>query len=315
MSLFCISLALLVVDSFSFKMHFKTSIFNMMRNNVELAMTSTVDSESFQLGIVLLAGGQGKRMKSAVPKQFLPLLGKPVFLHSLDLFLSMTDAKYIVIILDESYRDEYKLYTSDKRIRWADPGKERQDSVYNGVSALPDDCNLVAIHDSARPLVTMEEVRQVISDGKVHGAAVLGVPMKATVKESEDGSFVLRTVPRSRLWEVHTPQVVQKAILLEGFTKVRKEGLEVTDDVSIVESLGKPVKLTLGQYTNIKLTTPDDILIAEQVLKDRKLLNENKQKEEKNKIISTTQSTATKSMPCSSERYRNSLSPRKKEGE
>lgn len=276
------------------------------RNAKSISMTSELESDSFKLGVVLLAGGQGKRMKSAVPKQFLPLLGKPVFLHSLDLFLSMDDAKYIVIILDESYRDEYKQFTSDARIQWANPGKERQDSVFNGVSALPPDCNLVAIHDSARPLVTMEEIHQVISDGKEHGAAVLGVPMKATVKESEDGIFVLRTVPRSRLWEVHTPQVIQKALLQEGFIKVQKEGLEVTDDVSIIEYLNKPVKLTLGKYTNIKLTTPDDILIAEQVLQDRKIL---KDKQECASYITQQPAAITgKSMPCSSERYRDSLS-------
>jgi len=130
-------------------------------------------------------------------------------------------------------------------------------------------CSLVAIHDAARPLVTRKEVESVLFDALKHGAAVLGVPMKATVKESEDGNFVLRTVPRSRLWEVHTPQVVTKALLLEGFAKVKTDNLEVTDDVSVVEALEKPVKLTLGEYTNIKLTTPDDLQIAEQILRER----------------------------------------------
>lgn len=82
------------------------------------------------------------------------------------------------------------------------------------------------------------------------------------MKETEDGTFVLRTVPRSRLWEVHTPQVARKALLMEGFAKVRAEALEVTDDVSVVEALGLPVKLTLGEYTNLKLTTPDDLQVC-----------------------------------------------------
>eukprot|EP01039_Chlorochromonas_danica_P006102 gene6102-6719_t len=224
-----------------------------------------------QVAVVLLAGGKGKRMKSITPKQFLPVLGKPVFLRSLDVFRSMKEVvTTIVIVLDESYRHEYRfLLEEDPRIIWADPGAERQDSVFNGLSKVPDNCSLVAIHDAARPLVTVKEVMRCLEDAQQHGAAVLGVPMKATVKESADGEFVLRTIPRSRLWEIHTPQVAKKELFLEGFAKVQAERLEVTDDVSVIEALGKPVKLTLGEYTNIKLTTPDDLQIAEQILRER----------------------------------------------
>ena len=240
-----------------------------------LFSSATDEIELANVGVVLLAGGKGKRMKSAIPKQFLPLLGKPVFLRSLDIFQSMNIVKNIVIVLDASYRDEFAdIVGKDARISWADPGAERQDSVFNGVNAIPDDCSVVAIHDAARPLVTTEEVMQVLKDGVKYGAAVLGVPMKATVKESEDGEFVLRTVPRSKLWEVHTPQVITKPLLLKGFEKVKRENLEVTDDVSVVEALGLPVKLSLGQYTNIKLTTPDDLSVAEQILRERGVVEE-----------------------------------------
>lgn len=227
--------------------------------------------ELSNVGVILLAGGKGKRMKSSVPKQFLPLLGKPVFLRSLDVFRSMEGiVTNIIIVLDESYREEFNhILAEDPRICWADPGIERQDSVFNGLHVMPDTCSIVAIHDAARPLVTTQEVKNVLLDGMKHGAAVLGVPMKATVKESEDGEFVLRTVERSRLWEIHTPQVASKSLFLEGFAKVKANNLEVTDDVSVIEALGKPVKLTLGEYTNIKLTTPDDLQVAEQVLRER----------------------------------------------
>ena len=93
--------------------------------------------------------------------------------------------------------------------------------------------------------------------------------MKATVKESKDGEFVFRTVPRSTLWEIHTPQVGSKSLFFRGFKKVQEESMEVTDDVSVVEALGEPVKITLGQYTNIKLTTPEDMTTAEQILRER----------------------------------------------
>ena len=223
------------------------------------------------VGVVLLAGGKGTRMKAAMPKQFLPLLGKPVFLRSLDVFQGMKSVvSSIVIVLDESFRDEYQhIADTDRRIRWADPGKERQDSVFNGLSRVPDSCSVVAIHDAARPLVSVDEVTRCLQDGIEHGAAVLGVPMKATVKESLDGEFVTRTVPRATLWEVHTPQVGSKSLFLRGFKKVKDDNLEVTDDVSVVEALGEPVKMTLGEYTNIKLTTPDDMSVAEQILRER----------------------------------------------
>ncbi|KAJ1405184.1 2-C-methyl-D-erythritol 4-phosphate cytidylyltransferase-domain-containing protein [Ochromonadaceae sp. CCMP2298] len=254
-------------------------------NNVEVS----------DVGVVLLAGGKGSRMKSAIPKQFLKILGKPVFLRSLDVFTTMGSVvTSIVIVMDKSFRDEYAYLLEDARISWADPGKERQGSVYNGISGIPDSCRIVAVHDSARPLVTQEEVLACLSDGLQHGAAVLGVPMKATVKESEDGQFVLRTVPRSTLWEIHTPQVATKQLFLRGFEKVQAENLEVTDDVSVVEALGEPVKLTLGQYTNIKITTPDDLPVAEQILRERGVKEYSEADE--------------KSFACSSERYRGSLS-------
>jgi 2-C-methyl-D-erythritol 4-phosphate cytidylyltransferase len=243
------------------------------------------------VGVVLLAGGKGKRMKCSMPKQFLPILGKPAFLRSLDIFRALSDVSSIVIVLDESYREDYRyLLNEDARIKWADPGVERQDSVFNGLSVLPDSCSLVAVHDAARPLVTKREVLNCLHDGMRYGAAVLGVPMKATVKESADGEFVLRTVPRSRLWEIHTPQVAQKSLFLRGFEKVKDEQLEVTDDVSVIEALGWPVKITLGEYTNIKLTTPDDLQVAEQILLERGMYR-----------------VGRTGYDCRSERYRDSL--------
>lgn len=180
--------------------------------------------------------------------------------------------------MDPTYQPEYQPFIdkySEGRLTFANPGKERQGSVENGLNKLVEvskgRCKFVAIHDSARPLVTIDEVCNVVGDAKEHGAAVLGVPCKATIKESEDAEFVLRTIPRARLWEVHTPQVVAIDTLLRGFEKVAKEDLEVTDDVSIVEALGEPVKLTLGEYENLKITTPLDMNVAEAILEQRSL--------------------------------------------
>jgi 2-C-methyl-D-erythritol 4-phosphate cytidylyltransferase len=254
-----------------------------------LAASSVTDGapavDMGNVGFVVLAGGTGSRMKAGMPKQYLPLRGVPVLHYSLNLFLERLVAHckeqgvvgppHVVLVMDAMYQPEYQPIV-DKfkgQLAFANPGKERQGSVENGLNKLVEissgNCKYAAIHDSARPLVTIEEVCNVVRDAKEHGAAVLGVPCKATIKESEDGAFVLRTIPRARLWEVHTPQVVQIDVLLRGFAKVKAENLEVTDDVSIVEALGEPVKLTLGEYTNLKITTPEDMDVAEAILQDR----------------------------------------------
>lgn len=219
-------------------------------------------------------------------KQYLPLRGVPVLHHSLDLFLEKlvdhcksvggaSPPENVVLVMDPKYQPEYQPIVDryPGRLEFANPGVERQGSVENGLNKLVEmsegKCQFVAVHDSARPLVTIEEVCNVIGDAKEHGAAVLGVPCKATIKESEDGSFVQRTIDRSRLWEVHTPQVIRIENLLEGFKKVAAENLEVTDDVSVIEQLGEPVKLTRGEYTNLKITTPEDMDVAEAILEER----------------------------------------------
>ena len=260
------------------------------RATVSLAASENVaDVQAVDMGdvgFVLLAGGTGSRMKANMPKQYLPLRGVPVLHHSLDLFLERVPAfcresgvaepSHVVLVMDPIYQPEYQPIV-DKykgRLTFANPGKERQGSVANGLNKLVavsnGQCTYVAVHDSARPLVTIEEVCNVVRDAKEHGAAVLGVPCKATIKESEDGNFVLRTIARARLWEVHTPQVIKIDTLLRGFAKVEAENLEVTDDVSIVEALGEAVKLTRGEYTNLKITTPEDMDVASAILEDRK---------------------------------------------
>lgn len=237
------------------------------------------------VGFVLLAGGTGSRMKANMPKQFMELKGMPVLHHSLDLFLNQLPAAstsagssppIVVLVMDPMYQPEYQPIVDkyEGRLAFANPGVERQGSVENGVKKVVelagDKCTFVAIHDSARPLVTMTEISNVVSDAKECGAAVLGVPCKATIKESEDGKTVLRTIPRARLWEVHTPQVINIDLLQRGFEKVENEGLEVTDDVSIVEAMGEQVTLTLGEYTNLKITTPEDMDVATAILDERK---------------------------------------------
>ncbi|XP_010523431.1 PREDICTED: 2-C-methyl-D-erythritol 4-phosphate cytidylyltransferase, chloroplastic isoform X1 [Tarenaya hassleriana] len=229
---------------------------------------SNVVVKEKSVSVILLAGGQGKRMGMSIPKQYLPLLGQPIAVYSFFTFSRMNEVKEIVVVCDPFYRDVFEDAQElvDIDLKFALPGKERQDSVYNGLQEVDLNSELVCIHDSARPLVTTEDVEKVLKDGSVVGAAVLGVPAKATIKEANSESFVVKTLDRKTLWEMQTPQVIKPELLKRGFELVNKEALEVTDDVSIVEHLKHPVYITEGSYTNIKVTTPDDLLLAERIL-------------------------------------------------
>jgi 2-C-methyl-D-erythritol 4-phosphate cytidylyltransferase len=268
-----------------FAVRFPSSTKHVVKRRQATATDAETLVDMEDVGFVLLAGGTGSRMKATMPKQFLTLRGVPVLHHSLDLFLTrlpdycreqnVQGPPYVVLVLDPKYQPEYQPIVDHYRGRlvFANPGRERQGSVKNGLDKLVEisggKCEYVAVHDSARPLVTIRECCEVVSDAKQYGAAVLGVPCKATIKETEDGVLVLRTIPRKRLWEVHTPQVIKIDLLQRGFAKVEAENLEVTDDVSIVEAMDLPVKLTKGEYTNLKITTPEDMDVAEAILEER----------------------------------------------
>ncbi|TMW92415.1 hypothetical protein EJD97_013078 [Solanum chilense] len=224
--------------------------------------------EEKSVSVILLAGGKGKRMGASMPKQYLPLLGQPIALYSFYTFSKMPQVKEIIVVCDPSYQDIFedaKEYIQVD-LKFALPGKERQDSVYSGLQEVDSNSKLACIHDSARPLVQIEDVEKVLKDGWLVGAAVLGVPSKATIKEANSESFVVKTLDRKTLWEMQTPQIIKPELLKKGFELVNREGLEVTDDVSIVEHLKHPVYITEGSYTNIKVTTPDDLLLAERIL-------------------------------------------------
>ncbi|KAJ9132048.1 hypothetical protein P3X46_034562 [Hevea brasiliensis] len=235
--------------------------------NANISKSSAAVKEK-SVSVILLAGGKGKRMGASMPKQYLPLLGQPIALYSFYTFSKMTEVKEIVVVCDPSYQDIFEDAKENITVdlKFALPGKERQDSVYNGLQEVDLNSELVCVHDSARPLVSSAEVKEVLKDAWINGAAVLGVPAKATIKEANSESFVVRTLDRKTLWEMQTPQVIKPDLLKKGFELVNRGGLEVTDDVSIVEHLKHPVYITEGSYTNIKVTTPDDLLLAERIL-------------------------------------------------
>lgn len=219
--------------------------------------------------VILLAGGTGSRMRMSTPKQYLHLKNKPVIHYSFDVFRKMPEVAEIVVVCNEEYRHFFEQHSSSPKITFALPGTRRQDSVENGFKAKTSNSPIICIHDGVRPFITETIIRKAIDAAKEYGAATVGMPVKFTVKECDTAQIVTNTPDRNRVWEIQTPQVIKASLLGRAFDNVNSKGLTVTDDVSMVELLGLPVKLVEGCYTNLKITTPDDLSLSEYLLKDQ----------------------------------------------
>ncbi len=228
-------------------------------------------NKSPDISVVLVAGGVGTRMDLPTPKQFLPLGGIPIVLHSFHLFAALEDVAEIVVVCDIPYRIHFP-DLSFPRVHFAMPGTRRQDSVWNGFCACHEHSRLICIHDSARPLLSEQDLRSVIAAAREHRAAALAIPVKPTIKQVDEKGFVEKTLDRSRLWEMHTPQVIAPDLLRKGFEMADKNQFAITDDVTLVELIGHPVKLVQGSEYNLKVTTPLDFTIAETLIKSNRML-------------------------------------------
>jgi len=209
-----------------------------------------------------VAAGESQRM-GGVDKLWALLGGKPVLARVADTFQNCSLIDQIVIILNEQNLKRGKQLVAEQgwsKITDVCPGgKRRQDSVVAGLSRLRN-CNWVVIHDGARPLVTVDLIKQGLVESKKTGAAVAAVPVTDTIKVAGDDRIVHQTPPRQNLWAVQTPQVFLLDIITEAYQQAKGE---VTDDASLVEQSGYRVKLYMGSYDNIKITTPDDLALAE----------------------------------------------------
>ena len=198
-------------------------------------------------------------MKASTPKQYLPLHGKPIILHALDALLSYSFWEEVVVVCDPMYQSVFSSYD---HLRFALPGKQRQDSVFSGLDQLSLSIEWVCIHDGARPLLAKKDLLAVIEAGKQYGAAALATSVKTTIKEVDSNLFVKRTITREHLWSIQTPQVLSIDLLRRGRDFVEKNNLTVTDDVSLAEIISQPVKLVKGSESNIKITTQEDLALA-----------------------------------------------------
>lgn len=218
--------------------------------------------------VIIPAAGQGKRMKAGKNKQFIELNEIPIIIHTLRVFEDHSQCSGIILVINEAEKADFQYLIEKYQIKKVRQlvfgGKERQDSVYNGVKAVRYD-ELVLVHDGARPFVTQESIELLVTKAVETGASVLAVPVKDTIKKAEEG-IVIETVERSTLWSVQTPQAFQLKLLLEAHDQARNEGYLGTDDASLLEKAGQPVSIVAGDYTNIKITTPEDLYIAEAIL-------------------------------------------------
>lgn len=215
------------------------------------------------VGAVIAAAGSSSRMGGR-DKLAEPLDGIPVILRTLAAVEAVPEIREIVVVTREDRVEEYRrLLGQCSRLRAVVPGgSTRQESVRNGVRALSPDCTLAAIHDGARPLVTPEVFARCIEAARNCGAATAAVPVKDTIKLADEAGRVLDTPDRSRLWAVQTPQIFDRERYLRAAEEAERRGLSCTDDCQLFEAMGWEVQLVMGDYHNLKLTTPEDFLAA-----------------------------------------------------
>lgn len=218
---------------------------------------------------IILAGGKGKRMGAKISKQYIELNGKPLLYYTLKQFLSCDEINKIILVLPKEEIEYCKNEVLEKYSLIVDliveGGKERQDSVFNGLSAVNDE-GIVLIHDGARPFVSRRIITEGIKYADLYGAAAPGVTPKDTIKIKDDKSFSKETPKRETLVAIQTPQVFKSNIIKECHKRLKSDNLIVTDDTMVVEAYNYDVYLYEGEYTNIKVTTPEDLILAEKLI-------------------------------------------------
>jgi 2-C-methyl-D-erythritol 4-phosphate cytidylyltransferase len=226
-----------------------------------------------KLGLILLAAGQSSRFGGSEKKPFVELDGKPVWLHSLHAFQSRDDLHAVVIAVSADDRELFELRATADFVFVSNAmvvtgGARRCDSVRASLAALPEDCDLIAIHDAARPCVSGAEIEAVVRAAERTGAALLAAPLRDTLKRGGDG-LVTATVPRDGLWKAQTPQVFRREVIMAAYAALPPE-VDVTDDVGAVERIEAPVALAEGRETNLKLTAREDLALAAAILAARR---------------------------------------------
>lgn len=235
-------------------------------------MTSSSTTSS-RVALILPMAGRGLRFGGPVAKPYLPLVGRPIFLRTLERFAEIKEIAFRLIAVSpddleqvrQTYADELASLKVDMVIAG---GSERFETVRLALNNVPQWCDLVAVHDAVRPLVPLKAISEAIQTAERIGAACVGMPLVDTLKRTTDDDIVTETIPRDRLWQIQTPQVFRRAILAAAYERLATVEGPVTDDCRLVEELGHPVAMVAGSRENLKITAPDDLRLAEILLKN-----------------------------------------------
>jgi 2-C-methyl-D-erythritol 4-phosphate cytidylyltransferase len=223
-----------------------------------------------KFAVILPAAGQSSRFRDTnYKKPFVPLAGRPVWMHSVERFVNRDDVAQVILVISPDDRDDFMMkYGANVAILGidvVDGGRERAESVARGLERVPASCEFVCVHDAARPCIADEWITRIFAEVADHPAVIFAIPVSGTLKRVGPGQRIEETVPREGLWEAQTPQVFCRDLLLEAHAK--RGDFPATDDAQLVERLGQPVRVLPGSTVNLKITSREDLILAEQALK------------------------------------------------
>jgi 2-C-methyl-D-erythritol 4-phosphate cytidylyltransferase len=226
---------------------------------------------------IIVAAGEGRRVGGDVPKIYLPIYRRPMVLRTLDRFFAAQTVDNVIIVIgaNEFSRCETMLRRDptlgNRSWTLQTGGATRQQSVKKGLEKIAADTDVIVIHDGARPFVSSALIDRCVEAVQDKGAVVVGVPVRDTVKVVADDRWVQMTPARSSLWEIQTPQAFRKELIVEAHERASREAIEATDDAMLVEAIGKPVFVLEGGRDNMKITTPEDVWLAESLIREGRI--------------------------------------------
>ena len=225
------------------------------------------------IAAIIAAAGFGVRMGQKTPKPYLTLAGKPILAHTLEVFEKAKEIREVVVVvhpdeLENCQENVIAPFGFKKVLRLVPGGKERQDSVYHALKTLQreEDLEIILVHDGVRPFITQEQISRVIQGARQHGAAILGIPAQDTLKRVDSQGRVIQTLERRDIWQIQTPQAFQAPLLWRAFVEAYSRNFYGTDEASLLEELNLPVTVIPGSPLNLKITTREDLELAEAML-------------------------------------------------